>query len=135
MSYAQFTVPRGSRRLVDLATFLDEGGDLARFPLLDALAQAVVVERPRQSEAERRLVAQWCREQVDAWLGGEPADHATRMSFLPRTPEFMTALLWQADCLEDPGLASRLEGLLPLRLRAKYRRATARANREVCVLV
>ena len=114
---------RSGDKLVGLGTYLDEDGDLADFPLVDSLAEAILVERRRQSPSERLLVARWAREQVDAWLEGRRSESG--LSYLPRTPEFFTALLWQAECLENPQLAARFEEHLPLPVRVKYRHGAA----------
>lgn len=104
------------RQPISLGLVLEIQGDINEFPLLDCLAQAVVVERRAQTCTERQLVADWCREQVAAWASGSaPRD----LPILPWTSEAVTALLWLAECLEDAELASRFEATLPARVKTR----------------
>ena len=114
MSSTNFTM---RRQPISLGLVLEIQGDINEFPLLDCLAQAVVVERRAQTSAERRLVADWCREQVATWItGSAPRD----LPILPWTFETVTALLWLAECLDDAELASRFEATLPARLKTRF---------------
>jgi hypothetical protein len=105
---------------VSLARFLDENGDLTRVAYVDCLAEAVLVDRRQQSPAEQRFLARWCRERVTAWVAGRR--NWDEGIGLPENPQFVTALLWQAECLEDPILTRRFKEHLPEELRHKYAR-------------
>lgn len=91
-----------------LGSFLDAGGDLGAFALLDSLVEAVVVARRllpaetnrRQAVRNRRFVQRWF-----ARHGGEEP--------VPATQELLTFALWKAECLEDTALAERFEASLP----------------------
>jgi hypothetical protein len=91
-----------------LREFLDSGGDLTSFGLLDSLVEAIVVARRLLPEETNRRQAFRNRRFVDRWFdrhGGEPA--------VPATQELLTFALWKAECLEDPVLAERFEAALP----------------------
>lgn len=92
-----------------LREFLDGGGDVTAFALLDSLVEAVVVARRllpaetnrKQAARNRRFVDRWFRRHGDE----EP---------VAATQELLTFALWKAECLEDAELAQRFEGRLPL---------------------
>ena len=91
-----------------LREFLDSGGDLTSFGLLDSLVEAIVVARRLLPDETNRRQAFRNRRFVDRWFdrhGGEPAIAATQ--------ELLTFALWKAECLEDPVLAERFEASLP----------------------
>lgn len=93
---------------ITLREFLDAGGDLRGFGLLDSLVEAIVVARRLLPDETNRRQAVRNRRFVDRWIdrhGGEPA--------VPATQELLTFALWKAECLEDPGLADRFEAALP----------------------
>jgi hypothetical protein len=91
-----------------LRAFLDSGGDLTTFALLDSLVEAVVVARrllppetnKKQAARNRRFVERWF-----ARHGGEEP--------VPATQELLTFAFWKAECLEDPSLAELFESSLP----------------------
>ena len=100
----------GSRYIwpMTLREFLDAGGDLTSFGLLDSLVEAIVVARRLLPDETNRRQAFRNRRFVDRWFdrhGGEPA--------VPATQELLTFALWKAECLEDPVLAERFEASLP----------------------
>jgi hypothetical protein len=91
-----------------LREFLDQGGDLTAFALLDSLIEAIVVARRMLPAETNRKQAARNRRFVDRWFsrhGGEPP--------VPATQELLTFALWKAECLEDPALAQRFEAALP----------------------
>ena len=91
-----------------LREFLDSGGDLTAFGLLDSLVEAIVVARRLLPDETNRRQAFRNRRFVDRWFdrhGGEAA--------IPATQELLTFALWKAECLEDPILAERFEASLP----------------------
>ena len=91
-----------------LRDFLERGGSLSRFVLLDSLVEAIVVARRllpaetnhKQAARNRRFVERWF-----ARHGGEEA--------VPATQELLTFAFWKAECLEDPSLAELFEAALP----------------------
>jgi len=100
----------GSRyvRPVTLRAFLDDGGDLRSFGLVESLVEAIVVARRLLPDETNRRQARRNRLFVDRWFdrhGDEPAVSATQ--------ELLTFALWKAECLEDPVLADRFEAALP----------------------
>ena len=91
-----------------LRSYLDDGGDLAGFTLLDSLVEAVVVARRLLPAETNRKQAARNRRFVERWFarhGGEEP--------VPATQELLTFAFWKAECLEDPGLADRFEAALP----------------------
>lgn len=94
--------------------FLDYGGDVASFPCLEGLAEAVVVRRRLNSAPENASDLAFYRSCVERWVchgptavaelaGGEfTADQAT-----------VTAFAWAAECYADPVLAERFERAIP----------------------
>jgi hypothetical protein len=91
-----------------LRAYLDSGGDLSGFALLESLVEAVVVARRLlPAEANRKQAAR-NRRFVERWFarhGGEEP--------VPATQELLTFAFWKAECLEDPALADRFEAALP----------------------
>src|SRR2546428_8717520 len=91
-----------------LREFLDRGGDLGDFALLDSLVEAIVVARRMLPAETNRKQAARNRRFVDRWFsrhGGEQP--------VPATQELLTFALWKAECLEDAELAKRFEAALP----------------------
>src|SRR5688500_1984767 len=91
-----------------LRAYLDGGGDLAGFALLDSLVEAVVVARRLLPAETNRKQAARNRRFVERWFarhGGEEP--------VPATQELLTFAFWKAECLEDPSLADRFEEALP----------------------
>jgi hypothetical protein len=91
-----------------LRAYLDGGGDLAGFALLDSLVEAVVVARRLLPAETNRKQAARNRRFVERWFarhGGEEP--------VPATQELLTFAFWKAECLEDPGLADEFEAALP----------------------
>ena len=91
-----------------LRAYLDGGGDLAGFALLDSLVEAVVVARRLLPAETNRKQAARNRRFVERWFarhGGEDP--------VPATQELLTFAFWKAECLEDPALADRFEAALP----------------------
>jgi len=91
-----------------LRAYLDGGGDLSGFALLDSLVEAVVVARRLLPADTNRKQAARNRRFVERWFarhGGEQP--------VPATQELLTFAFWKAECLEDPGLADRFEAALP----------------------
>jgi len=91
-----------------LRAFLDAGGDLTSFTLLDSLVEAIVVARRLLPAETNRKQANRNRKFVDRWFdrhGGEEA--------VPATQELLTFAWWKAECLDDADLADRLEAALP----------------------
>ncbi|HYH47977.1 MAG TPA: hypothetical protein VEG38_00380 [Acidimicrobiia bacterium] len=91
-----------------LRAYLDSGGDLTGFALLDSLVEAVVVARRLLPAETNRKQAARNRRFVERWFarhGGEEP--------VPATQELLTFAFWKAECLEDPGLADRFEAALP----------------------
>jgi hypothetical protein len=91
-----------------LRAYLDGGGDLTGFTLLDSLVEAVVVARRLLPGETNRKQAARNRRFVERWFarhGGEEP--------VPATQELLTFAFWKAECLEDPSLADRFEAALP----------------------
>jgi hypothetical protein len=91
-----------------LRAYLDGGGDLSGFALLDSLVEAVVVARRLLPADTNRKQAARNRRFVERWFarhGGEEP--------VPATQELLTFAFWKAECLEDPTLADRFESALP----------------------
>lgn len=91
-----------------LRAYLDNGGDLTGFALLDSLVEAVVVARRLLPADTNRKQAARNRRFVERWFarhGGEEP--------VPATQELLTFAFWKAECLEDPSLADRFEEALP----------------------
>jgi hypothetical protein len=91
-----------------LRAYLDDGGDLGGFALLDSLVEAVVVARRLLPADTNRKQAARNRRFVERWFarhGGEDP--------VPATQELLTFAFWKAECLEDPALADRFEAALP----------------------
>ena len=91
-----------------LRAYLDGGGDLSGFTLLDSLVEAVVVARRLLPADTNRKQAARNRRFVERWFtrhGGEEP--------VPATQELLTFAFWKAECLEDAALADRFEAALP----------------------
>ena len=91
-----------------LRAYLDRGGDLSGFALLDSLVEAVVVARRLLPAETNRKQATRNRRFVERWFarhGGEEP--------VPATQELLTFAFWKAECLEDPALADQFEAALP----------------------
>jgi len=91
-----------------LRAYLDGGGDLSGFTLLDSLVEAVVVARRLLPAETNRKQAARNRRFVERWFarhGGEQP--------VPATQELLTFAFWKAECLEDPALADAFEAALP----------------------
>jgi hypothetical protein len=91
-----------------LRAYLDGGGDLGGFALLDSLVEAVVVARRLLPAETNRKQAARNRRFVERWFarhGGEQP--------VPATQELLTFAYWKAECLEDPSLADEFEAALP----------------------
>ena len=91
-----------------LRAYLDGGGDLSGFALLDSLVEAVVVARRLLPAETNRKQAARNRRFVERWFarhGGEEP--------VPATQELLTFAFWKAECLEDPALADQFETALP----------------------
>jgi hypothetical protein len=91
-----------------LRAYLDRGGELSAFALLDSLVEAVVVARRLLPAETNRKQAARNRRFVERWFarhGGEQP--------VPATQELLTFAYWKAECLEDPGLADDFEAALP----------------------
>jgi hypothetical protein len=90
-----------------LRVFLDAGGQLSSFALLDSLVEAIVVGRRVLPVETNRKQAARNRRFVERWFdrhGGEVP--------VPATQELLTFALWKAECLEDQALAERFEASL-----------------------
>ena len=91
-----------------LRIYLETGGDLTGFALLDSLVEAVVVARRLLPAETNRKQAARNRRFVERWFarhGGEEP--------VPATQELLTFAFWKAECLEDPALADEFEAALP----------------------
>ena len=91
-----------------LRAYLEQGGDLTGFALLDSLVEAVVVARRLLPAETNRKQAARNRRFVERWFarhGGEEP--------VPATQELLTFAYWKAECLEDPALADQFEAALP----------------------
>jgi len=91
-----------------LRAFLEGGGDLGAFSLLDSLVEAIVVARRLLPAETNRKQAARNRRFVERWFARHGAEEP-----VPATQELLTFALWKAECLEDPGLAERFEAALP----------------------
>jgi hypothetical protein len=91
-----------------LRAYLDGGGDLTGFALLDSLVEAVVVARRLLPADTNRKQAARNRRFVERWF----ARHSGEIP-VPATQELLTFAFWKAECLEDPALADRFEEALP----------------------
>ena len=91
-----------------LRAYLDGGGDLSGFTLLDSLVEAVVVARRLLPAETNRKQAARNRRFVERWF----ARHAGEQP-VPATQELLTFAFWKAECLEDPSLADEFEAALP----------------------
>ena len=91
-----------------LRAYLDGGGDLTGFTLLDSLVEAVVVARRLLPAETNRKQAARNRRFVERWF----ARHAGEQP-VPATQELLTFAFWKAECLEDPSLADEFEAALP----------------------
>jgi hypothetical protein len=91
-----------------LRAYLDDGGDLTGFTLLDSLVEAVVVARRLLPAETNRKQAARNRRFVERWF----ARHSGEVP-VPATQELLTFAFWKAECLEDPALADRFEDALP----------------------
>lgn len=91
-----------------LRAYLDGGGDLAGFTLLDSLVEAVVVARRLLPAETNRKQAARNRRFVERWF----ARHGGEVP-VPATQELLTFAFWKAECLEDPALADEFEAALP----------------------
>ena len=91
-----------------LRAYLDGGGDLTGFTLLDSLVEAVVVARRLLPADTNRKQAARNRRFVERWFARHGAEEP-----VPATQELLTFAFWKAECLEDPALADRFESALP----------------------
>src|SRR5688500_9252396 len=86
-----------------LRAFLDAGGDLTSFTLIDSLVEAIVVARRLLPVETNRKQAKRNRKFVDRWFDRHGAEEA-----VPATQELLIFAWWKAECLDDPELAERL---------------------------
>jgi hypothetical protein len=91
-----------------LRVYLESGGDLTGFALLDSLVEAVVVARRLLPAETNRKQAARNRRFVERWFARHGAEQP-----VPATQELLTFAFWKAECLEDPSLAERFEAALP----------------------
>ena len=91
-----------------LRAYLEDGGDLTGFTLLDSLVEAVVVARRLLPAETNRKQAARNRRFVERWF----ARHSGEVP-VPATQELLTFAFWKAECLEDPALADQFEEALP----------------------
>jgi hypothetical protein len=91
-----------------LRVFLDAGGDLGSFALLDSLVEAIVVGRRVLPPETNRKQAARNRRFVERWFARHGSEEP-----VPATQELLTFALWKAECLEDSALAERFEAALP----------------------
>jgi hypothetical protein len=91
-----------------LREFLDGGGDLSSFELLDSLVEAIVVARRLLPPETNRKQAARNRGYVERWFVRHGSEEP-----VPATQELLVFALWKAECLEDPSLAERFEAALP----------------------
>lgn len=92
-----------------LRAYLDGGGDLSGFTLLDSLVEAVVVARRLLPADANRKQAARNRRFVERWFARHSGEEP-----VPATQELLTFAFWKAECLEDPALADQFEAALPL---------------------
>jgi hypothetical protein len=91
-----------------LRAYLDAGGDLTGFTLLDSLVEAVVVARRLLPAETNRKQAARNRRFVERWFARHSGEQP-----VPATQELLTFAFWKAECLEDPALADAFEAALP----------------------
>ncbi len=99
-----------------LRAFLDAGCDITTILGWECLAESVVLY-PSAEPAKRLREARQLRNHAETWLRGE----LTRLDRSAREPveqDVVTRFLWEAECLENPELADRLEAALPAEKRA-----------------
>ena len=96
-----------------LQAFLEYGGDLAAFPGLAALAEAVIVRRRLNTRAENCETAAICRGYVDQWLAGCPTLIDAMLGPDGPCQDVLTTFAWAAECFLDGDLAERFEAALP----------------------
>jgi hypothetical protein len=100
-----------------LGAFLDYGGDLAGFPGLTGLAEAVVVSRRLNTPAQNGAQAAFSRDCVARWVADGPgALTGPEWDGVDVTQAMVTAFAWAAECYEDDVLADRFERALPVDL-------------------
>ena len=92
-----------------LRAYLDGGGDLSGFTLLDSLVEAVVVARRLLPADTNRKQAARNRRFVERWFARHSGEEP-----VPATQELLTFAFWKAECLEDAALADQFEAALPL---------------------
>ena len=100
-----------------LRAFLDAGCDITTLPGWECLSEGVLLLSSSLTPAQRAEDASSLRNFAETWLRGERTwlDVATRR---PVDQDVLTRFLWEAECLEDPELAERLEAALPAEKRA-----------------
>ena len=91
-----------------LQAFLDGGGDLSSFALLDSLVEAIVVARRLLPAEVNQKQAARNRGFVERWFARHGSEEPVQA-----TQELLAFALWKAECLEDPALAERFEAALP----------------------
>jgi hypothetical protein len=98
-----------------LAAFLDYGGELATFPGLEGLAEAVIVRRRLNTAEQNRTEERFFRDAVQRWLADGPAALEELLDGCAcGTPQVVvTAFSWAAECYADPALAERFERSIP----------------------
>ncbi len=100
-----------------LGTFLEYGGDLAGFPGLAGLAEAVVVSRRLTTPAQNAAHARFYRHCVGRWVANGPAAFVgPEWEGVDVTQAVVTAFAWAAECYEDPVVAERFERALPAQM-------------------
>ena len=98
-----------------LGTFLDYGGDLAGFPGLEGLAEAVVVARRLNTPAQNAAQAAFYRHCAARWVADGPLAMAgPEWEGVDVTQPVVSAFAWAAECYEDAALAERFERALPV---------------------
>ncbi|HVL27452.1 MAG TPA: hypothetical protein VM390_04850 [Acidimicrobiales bacterium] len=107
----------GVCRPPSLAVFLDCGGDLAAFPGIEGLSEAVVVRRRLNCPAENAAHGAFLGACVERWLADGPAALVATTAFGCVADQAMvTAFAWAAECYADPALAERFERAMPVEL-------------------
>ena len=96
-----------------LEAFLDFGGDLAAFPAIDGLAEAVVARRRLNTPEQNDEVADLCCGYVEHWLRGEPTPLDCMLDGGGPTQVMLTTFAWAAECYRNPALAERFERAIP----------------------